>query len=395
MDRRCTALPLIPVSYRKRGPSGGPVGGRNVGETQSESPPILSPLTVIPHTVQGTHEGPSGTQAVRPFGSNNRYEYLVQVTLRMRGTFIRIVGGAIGVRYVVFVSVVVAVVVFADARKRMSASAAIAWAIAALTLVGIAVPLYLIVRPSRQAATWGFGEVAGVTLLVVGAWLAATLALLVSPLSHTATLLTLSEIVVLSSVQSAISVAAGLYLVLIKYRIPLASLGLRMDHARRRVWQGLAGAAALRLGNAIGVILTIFLLGLWMGHAAAAEFVAAEQKRTAIYGLLPHLHTVTEIALLGLVFGIVVPIGEEIFFRGLVLGALRRALDRHVAVVVSAIFFAVAHLTAVELLPLLIGGLVLGYLYDRTGSLVPGMIAHGMNNLVVLAFYYWLGPAAF
>jgi CAAX protease family protein len=75
-----------------------------------------------------------------------------------------------------------------------------------------------------------------------------------------------------------------------------------------------------------------------------------------------------------------------------VLGALRRALHRHTAVVVSALFFAAAHLQVVELLPILILGLVLGYLYEITGSLVPGMIAHGLNNLAAL-FVFYQGPS--
>jgi membrane protease YdiL (CAAX protease family) len=70
------------------------------------------------------------------------------------------------------------------------------------------------------------------------------------------------------------------------------------------------------------------------------------------------------------------------------MGALRRALNRHLAVVVSALFFAAAHLQKVELLPILILGLVLGYLYDITGSLAPGMIAHGLNNLAALFLFY-------
>jgi membrane protease YdiL (CAAX protease family) len=129
-----------------------------------------------------------------------------------------------------------------------------------------------------------------------------------------------------------------------------------------------------------------------MGQAAASKYVNGEQQRSPIYRLLPQLHAGIDIAVLAVLVGVVVPIGEEIFFRGLTLGALRRTLNRHVAVAVSALFFALAHLQLVELVPILILGLVLGYLYDLTGSLIPGMIAHGLNNLAaILAFYQ--GPS--
>jgi membrane protease YdiL (CAAX protease family) len=63
-------------------------------------------------------------------------------------------------------------------------------------------------------------------------------------------------------------------------------------------------------------------------------------------------------------------------------------LNRHAAVLASAAFFAAAHLQVVEFLPILILGLILTYLYEFTGSLVPGMIAHAVNNLAALALFY-------
>ena len=92
--------------------------------------------------------------------------------------------------------------------------------------------------------------------------------------------------------------------------------------------------------------------------------------------------------MLAVLVGLIVPIGEEMFFRGLTYGALRRMLNRHAAVLISAAFFAAAHLEPVEFLPILILGVILAYLYDYTGSLVPGMIAHSVNNLAALMLFY-------
>jgi membrane protease YdiL (CAAX protease family) len=65
---------------------------------------------------------------------------------------------------------------------------------------------------------------------------------------------------------------------------------------------------------------------------------------------------------------------------------------RHLAVLVSAVFFAAAHLEPVALLPILLLGVVLAYTYEYTGSLVPGMMAHGVNNLVALFIFYQNPP---
>jgi uncharacterized protein len=278
--------------------------------------------------------------------------------------------------------------VFADARRRMRRLPAILWAVASGALIGAAVPLYLVVRPSRRA-TWGLVEVAGVTLFFAGTLPLAGFALPRSPATE---LPPFWLVVTLAVAQDAFFAGAGLYIVAVKYRLPLAALGLRVDHAWRRLLQGAAASAVAVLGNFAGQNLTVFVLALGMGQAEATQYVNTEQQRSPIYRLLPHLHAGVDIAILAVLVAVVVPIGEEIFFRGLALGALRRALNRHVAVVVSALFFALAHLQAVELLPILVLGLVLGYLYDLTGSLVPGMIAHGLNNLAAVLVFYQ-GPS--
>jgi uncharacterized protein len=278
--------------------------------------------------------------------------------------------------------------VFADARRRMRRAAAVLWAVAAAVVVPAALPLYLVVRPTRRTS-WGLTEVAGVTLVFAG-----TLPLVgfLLPHSSTTALPPFWLVVVLAVAQNAFFAAAGIYVAVVKYRLPLAALGLRFDHARRRLLQGAAASAVAVLGNFAGENLTVFVLALSKGQVEAMKYVNSEQQRNPVYRLLPQLHAGIDVAVLAFLVAVVVPVGEEMFFRGFVLGALRRALNRHAAVAVSAVFFALAHLQVVELVPILILGLVLGYLYDLTGSLIPGMIAHGLNNLAaILAFYQ--GPS--
>jgi membrane protease YdiL (CAAX protease family) len=286
------------------------------------------------------------------------------------------------------ISFAAALLVYADARRRMRRAAALVWAAAAAAASVAVVPLYLVVRPTRRT-TWGLVEVAGVTLFFGGTL---PLAGLLLPHSVATGLPPFWLVVVLAVVQNAFFVAAAFYVAVVKYRLALGELGLRFDHARRRLVQGAGAAAVALLGNFAGESLTVFFLALGMGQDAASKYVNSEQQRSPIYRLLPQLHAGTDIAVLAFIVAVIVPIGEEIFFRGLVLGALRRALNRHVAVVVSALFFALAHLQPVELAPILILGLVLGYLYDATGSLIPGMIAHGLNNLAAILVFYQ-GPS--
>jgi membrane protease YdiL (CAAX protease family)/uncharacterized RDD family membrane protein YckC len=83
---------------------------------------------------------------------------------------------------------------------------------------------------------------------------------------------------------------------------------------------------------------------------------------------------------------VVVPIAEEIFFRGMLFGGLRRRLSRLPAAGISALVFGGLHATTgITAVPqLIVFGVVLALLYERTGSLVPGMIAHALNNALAL-----------
>lgn len=88
---------------------------------------------------------------------------------------------------------------------------------------------------------------------------------------------------------------------------------------------------------------------------------------------------------------ILAPLGEEAVFRG--------AIERHfleknwkpwLAILVSAIFFAVAHFNFTQGLTAIIIGILLGWVYYRTRNLWPCIFIHAVNNTTatVLGFIY-------
>jgi CAAX protease family protein len=83
---------------------------------------------------------------------------------------------------------------------------------------------------------------------------------------------------------------------------------------------------------------------------------------------------------------IAAPISEEICFRGMLFGGLRERLPRLVAALVSALVFGGLHATTgISAVPPLIAfGFILALLYEKTGSIVPGIILHMLNNSVAL-----------
>ena len=81
-----------------------------------------------------------------------------------------------------------------------------------------------------------------------------------------------------------------------------------------------------------------------------------------------------------LVFVAVVPsFVEEYLFRGVILGALRKYGDGF-AILISAIMFGIMHGNFVQIPFAFIGGLILGYITVYSGSIIPAMIIHFMNN---------------
>ena len=74
------------------------------------------------------------------------------------------------------------------------------------------------------------------------------------------------------------------------------------------------------------------------------------------------------------------PLAEEIVFRGAILKTLLGSLRPWTAIAVSAVFFAVAHLNPAQMPHAFVIGLLLGWMYYRTGSILPGMAYHWVNN---------------
>jgi membrane protease YdiL (CAAX protease family) len=78
------------------------------------------------------------------------------------------------------------------------------------------------------------------------------------------------------------------------------------------------------------------------------------------------------------------PVFEELAFRGLLFAVLRRRYGWERSALISAGLFAVAHgYGLVGFLSVFWSGVVWAWAYEKTGSLLPGMIAHATNNLFV------------
>ena len=78
------------------------------------------------------------------------------------------------------------------------------------------------------------------------------------------------------------------------------------------------------------------------------------------------------------------PVFEELAFRGLLFAILRRKFRFLPAALISASIFAIAHgYGLVGFISVLWSGVLWAWMYEKTGSLLPGILAHAINNLLV------------
>ena len=85
----------------------------------------------------------------------------------------------------------------------------------------------------------------------------------------------------------------------------------------------------------------------------------------------------------GVLTCLVAPLAEELFFRGFMFSALAGRMGVAAAAIVTGAIFGVIHLPGAPLLgvAVLVGfGILLCLLYWRTGSLIPCMALHALNN---------------
>ena len=81
---------------------------------------------------------------------------------------------------------------------------------------------------------------------------------------------------------------------------------------------------------------------------------------------------------------LVLPLAEELIFRGALLRILR-PLGRNPAILGQAVLFAALHGTLTEKCYALGMGLIFGWAAEETGSPAPGVVLHILNNGLVLA----------
>lgn len=88
---------------------------------------------------------------------------------------------------------------------------------------------------------------------------------------------------------------------------------------------------------------------------------------------------------------IVAPIAEEIISRGMITKLLLEEYRPTKAILISALIFGLMHFNPAQIPGAFVLGVLFGWLYYKTGSIIPGIILHFTNNAVVILGAVYLG----
>lgn len=88
------------------------------------------------------------------------------------------------------------------------------------------------------------------------------------------------------------------------------------------------------------------------------------------------------------------PILEEVLFRGLILESCKERFGKGVAVFVSALLFGLIHIVPIQVINAFVVGIILGYIYLKTGSLLSVIILHAINNAIAYVTLAYFGDSA-
>jgi membrane protease YdiL (CAAX protease family) len=162
--------------------------------------------------------------------------------------------------------------------------------------------------------------------------------------------------------------------------LPLSWTGVRVPSVKEWIWAG-SGYVMAILG-AISLVAIVLFSGLTPAQNQAAELGADDP---AVFLLL----AVLAVVLIG-------P-GEELLFRGVIQRRLRETFSAPVAIGLTTLIFASAHVTSLTgpfsgrvltIALLFLPGLVFGVVYEYTRNVVVPALVHGAYNATLFLLVY-------
>jgi len=142
-------------------------------------------------------------------------------------------------------------------------------------------------------------------------------------------------------------------------------------------------AAILAIVAAVGLAILAWLAYLTL--AAALSPLLSPDQEDITRELGTDTGSAGSLVVAGLLIIVAAPISEELFFRGFMFAGLRRSIPLWPAAVVSAVIWGSLHLGGGNVgvaIQLAVFGVILAWLYERSGTLWAPILVHTTNNTI-------------
>jgi len=181
-----------------------------------------------------------------------------------------------------------------------------------------------------------------------------------------------------SSILDTLGVVFILYFTIGQHKEKLASLGLSLKNFARNVFYGIVSYLAL-IPVLVAVLAAIAL------YVNMIQYVPEKQPVVELFLKEKNAAFLFYTSIFAAIFG---PMIEELFFRGFMYSAFKKRVGIFPAMFITAAMFAALHAHAVGFLPILVLGMLLAYLYEKTGTLVSSITVHIMHNLAMVLLVF-------
>ena len=186
------------------------------------------------------------------------------------------------------------------------------------------------------------------------------------------------RIMINSSILDTLAVVFILYFTVNQYKEDLTALGISLKNFLKNIFYGIVGYIALVPVLILILIVTAIIINV-------TKYVPPRQPVVELFLKEKGLAFLTYSGLFAAIVG---PIIEELFFRGFMYGALKKHIGIFWSMMATAAVFAALHAHLVGFIPIMALGILLAYLYEKTGTLVSSITVHMIHNLsmVLLVF---------
>ncbi|NQT46770.1 MAG: CPBP family intramembrane metalloprotease [Candidatus Omnitrophica bacterium] len=183
-----------------------------------------------------------------------------------------------------------------------------------------------------------------------------------------------------STIMDGLAIFFIIYIIRKEYGEDLSKLGISFKNFFKNIFVGVLSyiaAVPILIGLLLLVIFVVKLTHYEPPPQPILELLVKEESQKLF------LYSIFFVAMIG-------PILEEIFFRGFMYTAIKKRFGMWGALLITSFLFSALHANWVGFLPIMALGMLLAYLYEKTGSLSASIAVHIMHNFGMSLFILFI-----